>query len=124
MQENKVSIRPIIKGISNSEMTTEFEKFQNATLRPIVKMQHELFVLSFENYLLTKKLNLKEISKIDLLNRIDSSLTKDISYKNCIVGFVLGQFTENEFLFYLKNKSEIHKRIISIVKKRLKDTFT
>ena len=51
MQQNKISIRPQIPtALVNENMTLE-EKFQNTTLRPVIKMQHDLLFLRLESEL-------------------------------------------------------------------------
>jgi len=40
--------RPIIKDLVKKH-TTEIESFQNTIVRPIIKMQHPLLVLSLKN---------------------------------------------------------------------------
>lgn len=47
--------RPILEGLINRG-TRDLEYFQNTTVRPIIKMQHHLLILSFKNYLKKKKL--------------------------------------------------------------------
>ena len=48
--------RPEIPGIINDN-TLPLEKFQNETLRPIIKMQHNLLVMLFEEYQRKRKVN-------------------------------------------------------------------
>jgi hypothetical protein len=48
-------------------------------------------------------------------------LTKDINFKNILIGSIVGHFDENEIEIYLKSTSELNKRIIQIVKQRLLD---
>ena len=71
--------RPILKNLIKED-TSELEYFQNITIRPIIKMQHHLLILSLNNYLRKRKIS-------------------------------------------LENLSEIHKRIIKIVQKRLMDSL-
>ena len=47
--------RPIIKNIV-SDKTLPFETFQNVTLRPIIKMQHDLILALFQSYVQKKKI--------------------------------------------------------------------
>ena len=44
MNDPKKSIRPEIKTIASTEGMSEEEKFQNETLRPIIKLQHDLLL--------------------------------------------------------------------------------
>ena len=49
--------RPILENIVKDD-TLEIESFQNKTLRPIIKMQHEILIACFNNYLEDKKIKL------------------------------------------------------------------
>ncbi|MDD7913134.1 hypothetical protein [Polaribacter ponticola] len=49
--------RPVLSNLVNKG-TSEIEKFQNEVLRPIVKMQHQLLIASFKNYLQKRKIDL------------------------------------------------------------------
>lgn len=53
-----MSNRPIIKNIIK-ETTLDIEKFQNATVRPIIKMQHQHLITFFKDYLIKKKIDFK-----------------------------------------------------------------
>ena len=45
-----LSIRPLISSAKIVQNMTEEERFQNQTLRPILKLQNDLLLASFENY--------------------------------------------------------------------------
>ena len=53
---NKIEIRPGIPGISDVLNKTVEESFQNETLRPILKLQHDLLVVYFKEYTETRKI--------------------------------------------------------------------
>ena len=40
------------------------------------------------------------------------------------LGFVIGQFSMDEFKFYADNSSEINKRILQITSQRIKDSIS
>ena len=46
---DRKNIRPIIKEISTTLNKTVEEQFQNKTLRPIIKLQHDLLLAYFGN---------------------------------------------------------------------------
>jgi hypothetical protein len=46
---NKIDLRESLN-ILNSEVTTPEEVFQNQTLRPVLKLQNELYLSLFTNY--------------------------------------------------------------------------
>jgi hypothetical protein len=119
MNLDRKKIRPIIKGLKlNENMSTE-EQFQNSTLRPIIKMQHDLLVVYFKNYLIAKKCNFSALSELKKLEFITSAFSKDNSFKAELKGLIIGQFTVDEFKVYITTKNDYNKRILAMIKQRL-----
>jgi len=119
MSFQKIAIRPIIKGIDLKRWKSVEEKFQNETLRPIIKMQHDLLVNFFSSYLLSKKCRFKNLTELDQYQFIDAAFKRDIAFKSEIKGIILGQFTVLEFTIYCSNKSDFNKRILTMIKQRI-----
>tara|TARA_R110002073_G_scaffold336490_1_gene533998 strand:- start:21914 stop:22282 length:369 start_codon:yes stop_codon:yes gene_type:complete len=117
-----IKVRPSLPNLINSG-TNEIEIFQNKILRPVIKMQHQLLIASFQNYLQKRKIDFSVLSKDEKLQRIHNAFQKDINYKNLFLGYVIGHFELEEYQFYTKNSSEINKRILSIIKKRIEDSI-
>jgi len=113
-------IRPVLKNLINSN-TSNIERFQNQVIRPIIKMQNNFLVVFFEDYLKNRKIEFYIIKYEDQENKINTILTKDINFKNILLGSIVGHFDENEIKVYLKSTSELNKRIIQIIKQRLLD---
>ena len=113
-------IRPVLKNLINSN-TSNIERFQNEVIRPIIKMQNNLLVVFFEDYLKNRKIEFYIIKYEDQENKINTILTKDINFKNILLGSIVGHFDENEIKVYLKSTSELNKRIIQMIKQRLLD---
>ena len=116
-------LRPVLKNLINSN-TTDLERFQNEVLRPIIKMQNNLLVALFKNYIRNRKIEFNKLKAEVQENKINSILTKDINFKNILLGIIIGHFNKNEIKIYLKSKSELNKRIIQMVKQRLQDNLT
>lgn len=114
--------RPELKGLVLNG-TKDVEQFQNEVLRPILKMQHSLLIAFFSNYLTKRKITFSEITPKQQQNYIESALSKDIGYKNFQLGIVTGQLSLEEYSFYKKNSSELNKRILQMLKKRLKESI-
>ncbi len=123
MIDNKLSIRPVIINIGTVENKTQEEGFQNTTLRPILKLQHELLIAFFENYVRRKKIDFQGLSsekKNDLLSKI---FKNDNIFKTELRGMIIGQFTVSEFASYQKISSDANKRILAMAKERLLSVF-
>lgn len=114
--------RPILKNIV-LDKTSELEKFQNETLRPIIKMQHAIIILFFRNCLQNRKIKKDELQEINFIDIIDNFFTKDNKFRNQLIGVIIGQFTKQEFKFYINFSSEINKRILQITIQRLKNSI-
>ena len=115
-------VRPVLKNLINSN-TTDIERFQNQVIRPIIKMQNNLLTVFFKNYIRNRKIEFDRLKSEDQENKIKTILTKDINFKNVLIGSIIGHFDENEIEIYLKSTSELNKRIIQIVKQRLIDNY-
>ena len=101
--------------------TLGFEKFQNEVIRPIIKMQNNLLIILFQNYIKQRKIDFHNLKKEKQKERINIILIKDVVFKNIILGSIIGHFSEEELIFYTKNTAELKKRIIQITKQRLQD---
>ena len=115
-------LRPVLKNLINSN-TSDLERFQNEVLRPIIKMQNNLLVAFFNNYIKNRKIDFNKLKAEFQENKINSILTKDINFKNILLGSIIGHFNENEIKIYLKSKSELNKRIIQMLNQRLQDNL-
>ena len=115
-------VRPVLKNLINSN-TSLIEKFQNEVLRPIIKMQNNLLITFFKNYIKNRKIEFNKLGVEFQEKKINSILTKDINFKNILIGSIIGHLEENEIEIYFKSKTEINKRIIQIIKQRLQDNF-
>jgi len=113
-------IRPVLKNLINSN-TSDLERFQNQVIRPIIKMQNNFLVMFFEDYLKNRKIEFYILKYEDQENKINTILTKDINFKNILLGSIVGHFDDNEIKVYLKSTSEFNKRVIQMIKQRLLD---
>ena len=115
-------LRPVLKNLINTN-TSDLERFQNEVLRPIIKMQNNLLAALFKNYIRNRKIEFNKLKAEIQENKIKSILTKDINFKNILLGSIIGHFNKNEIKIYLKSKSELNKRIIQMVMQRLQDNL-
>lgn len=97
------------------------EKFQNQTIRPILKLQNELFIESFINYINKSKSDFYNFTIERKMLFIDNSIHKDIKFRNALKGMVIGLFTVEEFKEYIQNSSNLNKRMMNLLIDRLKD---
>ncbi|WP_027126802.1 hypothetical protein [Gelidibacter mesophilus] len=114
-----LTIRPVIStALIYEEMSTE-ERFQNGTLRPLLKLQNELIIAVFKNYITKHKNVFYELSLPKQLDYIENAIHKDMKFRNSIKGMIIGQFTIEEYGVYIENSSALNKRMMNLVKERL-----
>jgi hypothetical protein len=106
-------------GTVSDQSSTE-ELFQNEVLRPILKLQNDLFVASFINHLTKNKIDFSTNSIEKKFTIIENAIQKDIKFRNALKGMILGLFTTDEYLVYIKNSSNLNKRMMSMLIERLK----
>ena len=121
MQQTKTSIRPQIPtALVNENMTLE-ERFQNTTLRPVIKMQHDLLFVRLDSELGQAAFeNLTRAAKTQFLQNI---LFKGNALRSEVIGMIAGCFILEEYAFYRENTKTINKRIIQIIIERVINTL-
>ena len=119
-----INSRPIIEKALVSDNMTLVEKFQNKTLRPIIKMKHELLIAYFNNYLAIQKFDFNDLSEINRIEFIGQAFSKDSQFRNEVKGMIIGQFTLDEFAMYKNFIKDSNKRILNMVKERILSTLT
>ncbi|MCI4443493.1 MAG: hypothetical protein JHC39_08315 [Lentimicrobium sp.] len=105
---------------SISDQSSLEELFQNEVLRPILKLQNDLFVASFINHLTKNKIDFSTYSIEKKMAMIENAIQKDIKFRNALKGIIIGLFTNNEYAQYIKNSSSLNKRMMSMLIERLK----
>lgn len=116
---NKLDLRPTLE-IEILETSTAIEQFQNQTLRPILKLQNDIYVSLFTTYATRQKSDYDSLSGAKKRTFIELSLQKDIVLKNTFIGITIGMFTIEELETYSLESKEYNRRIITMLIERLK----
>ena len=106
-------------GVVNEQSSKE-EKFQNLTIRPILKLQNDLFIDVFKNYVSKHKNDFYSYSVEKKLLFIENAIQKYIKFRNSLKGMVIGLFTIDEYAEYIQNSSNLNKRMMNMLIERLK----
>ena len=114
-------IRPQIKKLKVFDQMSDEERFQNETLRPILKLQNPLLIAVFNNYIKKHKGVFYDLSLEKRLAYIENALFKDQKFRNALKGMVIGHFTVEEYLRYSQRSSKLNKRMMLMVMSRLQD---
>jgi hypothetical protein len=102
------------------DVTSATETFQNQTLRPVLKLQNEIYLMFFKDYALRKTSDFDILKKEQKINFIDQSLQKDNALRNTMIGMTIGMLTPEEMQIYFSDTKEFNKRIISMLTERIK----
>lgn len=116
-----LAIRPLIPSAKILPNMSEEERFQNETLRPLLKLQNDLMLASFQNYIKKGKNKFYELTIQKRMDFIINAIQKDIKFRNSLKGMIIGQFTLEEYENYIQNSSALNKRMMNMVIKRLQD---
>ncbi|MFT6335534.1 MAG: hypothetical protein ACJATI_002289 [Halioglobus sp.] len=120
--EALLGIRPEVETQINSEISPS-EAFQNNTLRPILKFQNNLFIYLFRNSKSLAKINFDKKDVNGKKTIITDIMKNDQKLKDQIEASVFSLMTVSELEFYFENRSEIKRRINTMVNERLIDNL-
>ena len=118
-----LGMRPEILSVKITPNMCADERFQNQTLRPVAKLQNDLLLAVFRNYVVKHKNVFYDLTIEKRLDYIENAIHKDMKFRNSLKGIIIGQFTLEEFESYAENSSALNKRMMSIVKERLKSNI-
>lgn len=121
--EALLQLRPKIKTIKQHLNTVDVEQFQNDTLRPVLKFQHDILLALFNACLSRNKVLFEELSTEEKETKITQLFQKDLSFKNQSLGAVLGMLTLEEYRTYSEESSAYNRRIIAMLKQRIMSTY-
>lgn len=113
-------LRPLVPVVLSDGMS-EAERFQNTTLRPILKFQNDLLVAVFRQYIRQHKNVFASLSRARKEAYIDHALHHDLRFRDGLIGTIVGQFTVEEYGRYLEQENELRRRIVDLLARRLKD---
>lgn len=120
---SKITIRPQIKSaLVHSEMSIQ-EQFQNQTLRPIIKLQHDLLITIFKHFFTKNKNKFFELPSEKRKEYLDTIVLKNVNFQQQLKGMIIGFFTVEEYEVYLNDFSELNKRMMTMIKERVLNTL-
>ena len=118
-----LEMRPKISSAQVRDNMLPDEAFQNGTLRPVIKLQNDLLVDVFKNYIEKHKNVFFSLSLEKKIGYIENAVQKDMKFRNSLKGMVIGLFTLKEYSFYISNSSALNKRMMNLVTERLKSNL-
>jgi len=103
-----------------TDQSSSDEVFQNEVLRPILKLQNDLFIAAFRNYVSKNKIDFYTKTLEKKMSIMENSIQKDIKFRNALKGMIMGLFTTDEYAVYIKNSSSLNKRMMGMLIERFK----
>jgi hypothetical protein len=122
-EKDIVSIRPLLN-LPSVEDTTPIESFQNQTLRPILKLQHDIVVALFKYNIRQRNTPFETLPNASREKAIVLILQKDLALRNQLFGMIVGLFTRSELHFYLDNEPELSKRMRDLLTQRIASEYS
>ena len=120
--QHLLALRPQL-GLS-LEQSTEMERFQNETLRPVLKLQHDALLAFFIAHVRAHYGNsFEHMIPIDQQQFIAKTLRSDLVLRNQLIGMALGQFTLPELAFYTQHTDELRRRLTSLLVQRVQSVY-
>lgn len=116
-----LKIRPELRSAKVTETMSDEERFQNQTLRPIIKLQNPLLLDVFQNYIKKRKNRFYELDSEKRMEYVTHAIQKDLKFRNSLKGMIIGHFTVEEYGHYIQNSSALNKRMMAMVIKRIQD---
>lgn len=95
------------------------EVFQNQTLRPILKLQNELFLQLFSHYFAQHKGVFYTLSPENKQNYVNDIFQNDKKFTTLLKGIVIGLFSIAEYKEYIALESELNKRMMNMLLERI-----
>jgi hypothetical protein len=97
--------------------------FQDKTLRPILKLQHELILALFKEYLESHKIDFNHLTAAQRNAKIDQTLKQNQALQALLKGVIIALFINEEIAFWKNNKIAVNKRIQQLLIKRIQSSF-
>lgn len=116
-----ISLRPSIEANIDENPENSPGHFQNATLRPILKLQNAILLQIFKHYLQKTKGSFFQLPPPRQLEFISNSIRSDLRFRNMLTGTIIGHFTEKEWEVFAANEQELTRRIADLLIQRLSD---
>lgn len=117
-----LALRPAIKK-ATTDKSGVVETFQNAVIRPVIKLQHDVIIAMVEKEKTFELAVSGAKTKDEYRSLANIWLQKRPKIKNQLIGVVMGMFLEEEIEDYHLHYQEYDKRILQIILTRVADTL-
>lgn len=116
-----LALRPAVPADLTADTERSPGHFMHATLRPICKLQNELLLHLFRQYIHKTKDTFRQLSPAKRLEFIAHSIQRDLRFRSLLSGVVIGHFTEAEWRVFAAHEQELSRRLSELLIQRLSD---
>ena len=116
--KDRTDLRPNLN-LPETAGTTPEERFQNGVLRPVLKLQNDLYLSFSQEYVMKQRKDYKTLTPADQRNYLAGSLQKDAVLKNTLLGMTLGMLTAEELTTYFLNPGNYNRRMSAMITERV-----
>lgn len=120
--ESLLSIRPELDLQTTSDQSP-IERFQNSTLRPILKLQHPITLRMLTDDKNFSKQLYHFQTKEQLHKGVTAFFNSNKPFRSQIIGCIIGMMTEEEHQIYRGHSSEYNKRLVTMQIQRYVDSI-
>lgn len=119
--ERFIDIRPDLEVFRDGEEVGSVELFQNQVLRPILKLQNSIILAQFKEYVKKFKPAFNAYNLKVQQNYVSDVMKSDPRIRNSLIASVVSVMTLDEYHFYVNNKNECNKGIVTLLIRRIQD---
>lgn len=119
--ERFTNIRPNLSKSESEGEDSSVLNFQNQVLRPILKLQNSIVLAQFREYIKKFKPSFNAYNLKVQQNYVSDVMKSDPRIRNSLIASVVSVMTLEEYNFYVKNKNECNKRIVTLLIRRIQD---
>jgi len=112
-------VRPVLN-LDTSE-SGPVERFQNETLRPILKLLNPTILRLVAERLSRYGVGFADMDRTDQRDRLRNLMKEDGRLKRTLLGMVVGHLAEEELETYLAHKDEVRRRTVPMLLTRVQD---
>ncbi|MFB6231262.1 MAG: VOC family protein [Salinibacter sp.] len=117
--ERLTRVRPVLD-LDTTE-SRPVERFQNETLRPILKLLNPTILRLVAVRLSRYGVGFAAMDRVDQRDRLRNLMKEDGRLKRTLLGMVVGHLTEDELETYLAHKDEVRRRTVPMLLARAQD---
>ena len=116
------ALRALRPTLDLAPASTPAERFQNDTLRPVVKLQHDRLLDAWHRYAAQQKGTFYKLNRPEQRDYLRHAIQTNRALRAFLLGIVSGVFTKVEWVAFRQNERELARRTLSLTAERLTAT--